>query len=103
MSWRGCWPHPGATQVIHNYADVPGAIPIPATLSLELGKVIGEQQGNITYRFVSDYPFKGRAPHELDTFEQDALAKLRQRSRSRRSMTCHGTISTARCGWWRRW
>lgn len=24
---------PGDTQVIHNYADVPGAIPIPATLS----------------------------------------------------------------------
>ncbi len=65
--------HPGDTQVIHNYADVPGAIPIPATLSLELGKVIGEQQGNITYRFVSDYPFQGRAPHELDSFEQAAL------------------------------
>jgi adenylate cyclase len=69
--------HPGATQVIHNYADVPGAIPIPATLSLELGKVIGEQQGNIAYRFVSDYPFKGRAPHELDNFEQSALDRLR--------------------------
>src|SRR5690349_20059848 len=69
--------HPGMTQVIHNYADVPGAIPIPATLSLELGKVIGEQQGNITYRFVSDFPFKGRAPHDLDSFEQGALQKLR--------------------------
>jgi adenylate cyclase len=69
--------HPGATQVIHNYANVPGAIPIPATLSLELGKVIGEQQGNISYRFVSDYPFKGRAAHELDNFEQAALQKLR--------------------------
>jgi adenylate cyclase len=69
--------HPGATEVIHNYIDVPGAIPIPATLSLELGKVIGEQQGNISYRFVSDYPFKGRAPHELDPFEQSALTKLR--------------------------
>ncbi|WP_119388098.1 adenylate/guanylate cyclase domain-containing protein [Taklimakanibacter lacteus] len=70
--------NPGtATQVIHNYAEVPGAIPIPATLSLELGKVIGEQQGNITYRFVSDYPFKGRAPHELDPFEQAALQMLR--------------------------
>jgi len=69
--------HPGDTQVIHNYADVQGAIPIPATLSLELGKVIGEQQGNITYRFVSDYPFQGRAPHELDSFEQAALTQLR--------------------------
>jgi len=69
--------HPETTQVIHNYADVPGAIPIPATLSLELGKVIGEQQGNISYRFVSDFPFQGRAPHELDAFEKMALAKLR--------------------------
>jgi adenylate cyclase len=69
---------PGSTQVVHNYQDIPGAIPIPATLSLELGKVINEQQHNITYRFVSDYPFRGRAPHELDQFEQNALAALRQ-------------------------
>ncbi|MGP9811784.1 adenylate/guanylate cyclase domain-containing protein [Rhodopseudomonas sp. NSM] len=69
--------HPGQVQVIHDYENVPGAIPIPATLSLELGKVIGEQQSNITYRFVSDYPFKNRAPHQLDAFEQDALEALR--------------------------
>ena len=67
-----------ATQVIHDYETVPGAIPIPATLSLELGKVIGEQQKNISYRFVSDYPFRDRAPHTLDQFETDALARLRQ-------------------------
>jgi adenylate cyclase len=72
--------HPEGTRVIHNYSSVPGAIPIPATLSLELGKVIGEQQGDISYRFVSDYPFKGRALHELDRFEQDALIALRKNS-----------------------
>jgi len=33
---------PGATQVTHNYESIPGAIPIPATLSLELGRVISE-------------------------------------------------------------
>ena len=49
---------PGTTKVVHNYRDYPGAIPIPATLSLELGKVVGEQQKNIIYRFVSDYPSK---------------------------------------------
>src|SRR6202050_4352916 len=38
-----------ATQVVHNYEDIPGAIPIPATLSLELGRVISERQHNITY------------------------------------------------------
>jgi adenylate cyclase len=67
-----------STQVIHNYQDIPGAIPIPATLSLELGKVINEQQNNINYRFVSDYPFRGRAPHEMDDFEKGALTALRQ-------------------------
>jgi adenylate cyclase len=68
---------PGATQVVHNYESIPGAIPIPATLSLELGRVIAEQQQNIFYRFVSDFPFKNRAPHALDDFETDALAALR--------------------------
>ncbi len=60
---------PGSTQVVHNYETIPGAIPIPATLSLELGRVISEQQQNISYRFVSDFPFKNRAPHALDGFE----------------------------------
>ena len=66
-----------STQVTHNYQSIPGAIPIPATLSLELGRVISEQQHNIAYRFVSDYPFKNRAPHTLDSFERQALAMLR--------------------------
>nr|WP_249149094.1 adenylate/guanylate cyclase domain-containing protein [Bradyrhizobium manausense] len=67
----------GTTRVVHNYESVAGAVPIPATLSLELGRVIGAQQENITYRFVSDFPFQNRAPHQLDKFEKDALAALR--------------------------
>jgi class 3 adenylate cyclase len=67
----------GHSEVVHNYQTIPGAIPIPATLSLELGRVIGEQQTNISYRFVSDYPFSERAPHELDAFERAALLSLR--------------------------
>src|SRR5216684_650559 len=68
---------PGSTKVLPNYEEVPGAIPIPATLSLELGRVISEQQANISYRFVSDFPFKNRAAHALDEFETRALASLR--------------------------
>jgi class 3 adenylate cyclase len=70
--------HPGETRVVHNYEAIPGAIPIPATLSLELGKVISEQQQNINYRFVSDFPFKNRTPHQLDQFERAALQSLRE-------------------------
>jgi adenylate cyclase len=83
---------PGTTKVVHNYRDIPGAIPIPATLSLELGKVISERQQNIAYRFVSDYPFKNRPAHALDHFEINALAKLRQNSSQGLSQVS-GTIS----------
>src|SRR6266576_3831559 len=69
--------NPGSTKVVHNYEAVPGAIPIPATLSLELGRVIRAQQENINYRFVSDFPFKNRTPHQLDPFEKSSLDSLR--------------------------
>lgn len=85
--------HSGQTQVIHNYETVPGAVPIPATLSLELGKVISEQQQNIIYRFVSDYPFKNRSPHQLDTFETGALARLRENPNQKIEDTSHSLFS----------
>jgi len=67
----------GAVTATHNYRDVPGAIPIPATLSIELGKRISAHDGSVKYRFVSDLPFKGREAHQLDTFEQNAISALR--------------------------
>jgi adenylate cyclase len=69
---------PGHVDIVHNYETIPGAIPIPATLSLELGKLISAQQSSIAYRFVSDLPFKNRAPHALDQFELKAIAELRR-------------------------
>jgi adenylate cyclase len=68
---------PGHTRVVHDYEAVPGAIPIPATLSLELGKVVDEKQKSVSYRFVSDLPFANRAPHAMDDFERSALLALR--------------------------
>ena len=68
------------TEVTHEYESIPGAIPIPATLSLEIGQAISEQQANVEYRFMSDYPFKNRAPHDLDSFERNAIATLRAKS-----------------------
>ncbi len=67
----------GTTLVTNDFEDHPGAIPIPATFSLDLGEVVSHDQNDIAYRFVSDYPFKHRAPHPLDAFERSALATLR--------------------------
>ena len=77
----------GKTKVAHNYQELPGAIPIPATLSLELGKVISEQQHNIVYRFASDYPFANRPQHSLDQLETNALRQFRQNPNQVQSST----------------
>ncbi len=66
----------GKVHTSSKFREEPGAIPIPATFSLELGRLIGED-GNVGYRFVSDFPFAGREPHVLDAFEKNALATLR--------------------------
>lgn len=62
----------------HNYRDIPGGIPIPATLSIELGQRISARDDAVKYRFVSDLPFAGRTPHQLDEFERGALEALRK-------------------------
>jgi adenylate cyclase len=62
----------------HNYREVEGGIPIPATLSIELGRLISARNDAVGYRFVSDLPFKGRGSHDLDTFERRALVSLRE-------------------------
>lgn len=69
---------PGKVTPTHEYHDTPGGIPIPATLSLELGEVIGGDEGNLSYRFVSDLPFKLRGSHNLTAFETKALADFRK-------------------------
>ena len=61
----------------HNYRNTPGGIPIPATLSIELGQRISARNDAVKYRFVSDYPFVGRPTHDLDAFERGAIDALR--------------------------
>jgi len=77
----------GAATPAHNYEDIAGGIPIPATLSIELGQLIGDRAGGVGYRFVSDEPFTSRTPHNLDGFETRALADLRATGNPHASVT----------------
>ncbi len=67
----------GNTRALHNYLEVEGAIPIPATLSIELGQSIAAGAVDLEYRFLSDYPFLGRPSHNLTEFDTLALASFR--------------------------
>ncbi len=76
----------------HNYEAIPAQIPIPATLSLELGKVIRRWSSRTSpNRFVSDYPFANRAALSSTRSRPDALAALRKIRRSRSSPR-HSTL-----------
>jgi class 3 adenylate cyclase len=67
----------GQAKPTHNFRETEGGIPIPATLSIELGNLISKRNDSVKYQFTSDYPFLGRGPRELDPFEKQAIADLR--------------------------
>ena len=70
----------GQAVFTENYRDVHGGIPIPATLSIELGALFdsAHSDGRINYAFLSDYPFAKRDVPPLDSFEKMALQSLRK-------------------------
>jgi len=72
----------GQAVLSERYKEVHGGIPIPATLSIELGDLIDRSnpENRIAYRFVSDYPFPQRRAERptLDDFQTQALQAFRQ-------------------------
>ena len=63
-----------------DYHRIPGAIPIPATLSIELGERLrlDELDQGFGMSFLSDAPFASRQRPALDDFQADALRTFRQ-------------------------
>jgi eukaryotic-like serine/threonine-protein kinase len=65
--------------VTHDYAARNGAIPLPATFTIESGEEIGRQsKTGMLFRLYSDSPFRSRTDGgPRDDFERSALAGLR--------------------------
>ncbi len=68
MSYGACWLLPAQRPVVHNYETILGLFRSRQPCRWSLGKVVSEQQQNITYRFISDFPFKDRPAPPLDDF-----------------------------------
>jgi hypothetical protein len=64
----------------HDYASRKDAIPLPATLTINLGRQVSERsESGVQVRLYSDYPFRWRKDGgPKDDFEQTALARLRE-------------------------
>src|SRR6185503_11915192 len=70
---------PQGIEVTHDYATKPGAIPIPATFSIEFGKHVSKKGSGMVVRLFSDHPFPFRKDGGArDDFEKEALLQLRK-------------------------
>ena len=64
-------------QVTHDYKSRDNALPLPATLTIELGHYMSQVDGGTQVRLYSDLPFPWRAgERQLDDFQKQALAHL---------------------------
>jgi len=61
--------------ITHDYKERSGALPIPATMTLDLVDEIAQSNPEMNLRLVSPYPFPWRKI-TLDSFEAEALAAL---------------------------
>ena len=70
----------GVAKPSEKYRQINGGIPLPATLSIEMGPLFDSvhRDGRIAYQFRSDYPFLQRARAPLNEEEEDALTRFRQ-------------------------
>ena len=71
---------PKGIQISHDYKNQEGAIPFPATLSIELSKELSRSQNGSQARLFSNYPFPWRQPEggPHDSFEIQALQYAQQ-------------------------
>jgi signal transduction histidine kinase len=60
----------------HDYVQQKGAVPLPITLTMELGKHLSEREAGTSFGIFSAYPFPWRKDRVLDDFEREALVAL---------------------------
>jgi signal transduction histidine kinase len=70
---------PHGIEVTHDYSKKEGAIPLPATFSMELSELISKESTGMQARLYSDFPFPWRKEGgPRDDFEREAIRQLRQ-------------------------
>ncbi|HEU0072313.1 MAG TPA: ATP-binding protein [Alphaproteobacteria bacterium] len=63
----------GGAVATHDYVQQQGAVPLPITLTMELGKQLAQNASGASFGIYSAYPFPWRQDRKLDAFEREAL------------------------------
>jgi signal transduction histidine kinase/ActR/RegA family two-component response regulator len=67
-------------EITHNYADIEHAVPIPATMTIELVQFLNGKSSDIQVSVVSANPFPWRQKREMGGFEKQAFEHFRTTS-----------------------
>lgn len=68
----------GGMEITHDYKSRDNALPLPATLTIDLGHYLSKEDGGTQVRLYSDQPFPWRvAERSLDDFQKQALQHLK--------------------------
>ncbi len=68
----------GGLQITHDYKALDNALPLPATLTIDLGHYLSKVDGGTQINLYSDMPFPWRqAERQLDDFQKQALQHLK--------------------------
>lgn len=65
--------HTNDIEITHDYKNKKDAIPIPATMTLDLITYLNHRDANVNLRLVSEYPFPWREDRIYNNFDQKAL------------------------------
>jgi len=65
--------HDSDVEVTHKYATTPNALPIPATMTLDLTQFLNSREINVSLKIVSEFPFPWRAKNQLNKFDKEAI------------------------------
>ena len=69
----------GGMEVTHDYKSRDNALPLPATLTIDLGHYLSKVDGGTQVRLYSDQPFPWRlAERSLDDFQKQALQHFKE-------------------------
>jgi len=75
--------HNSSIEITHDYDKKENALPIPATMSLDLIQFLNSREVNVKLRIISEHPFPWRAKRTLSDFEHKALDFFRTTSADR--------------------
>ncbi|MEM8793949.1 MAG: ATP-binding protein [Pseudomonadota bacterium] len=57
----------------HDYRESRKTLPLPATVTIDMGALLANTEGDTAFNLISDFPFENRKGRVLSAFEKEAL------------------------------